>query len=64
MNVEPLEQYLEAVDAYKAGDKEKALGLLGRSLGTNHPTTMMRDALPELTRANRAVLAIILHRSK
>ncbi len=64
VNTGPLKQYLEAVDAYKAGDKEKSLVLLAESLGTDSPTAIMKDALAELTQANQAVLTIILQRSK
>ena len=63
-NTEPLRLYLESIDAYKSGNKKLALQRLCESVGTDRPTPIMEQALAELTQANQAILALILHRSK
>jgi hypothetical protein len=64
MNPEHLKTYLQGRDAFRAGDTDEALKLIANSLGTDQPTDIMRDALPELANLNDAALVILLHRSK
>ena len=63
MNTVPLATFLEARDAYKAGDKELALKLLAESVGASEPTQIMKDSLGALVDANPAILTLILDQS-
>ena len=60
----PLKLYLEGRDAFRAGDKEKALNLISESIGTKSPTPYMKSNLEKLAEPNDAVLTLIIHESK
>lgn len=64
VNTEPLKQYIESRDAFKAGENKKALKLLADSVGAPGPTEFMKDNLDKLTEPNDAVLTLIIHQSK
>ena len=64
MDTKPLRDYLEGVEAYKAGNKDEALNLIAHSVGAEKPTGIMEASLDKLVKPNEAVLGLILHESK
>ncbi len=64
VNTEPLKEYLEAIDAYNNGNKEKALELLANSVGAPGPTKYMESALGKLSEPNIAILTLLLNEIK
>lgn len=59
----PIKLYLEAVEAYKSGDKEEAAQKLAQSLGASEPSNIIRGSIDKLlstdTMPNDAVLRMI-----
>lgn len=64
VNIEPLKQYLEGLEAYRQGNNELALELIAKSIGAQEATPLMKEALAQIAKPNQAILALILHRSK
>ncbi len=64
VNTEPIKQYIQSRDAFKANDKETALRLLCQSMGVAEPTPYMISAVKELTEINEAALTLVLHKCK
>lgn len=64
VNTEPLRNYLESIEAAKAGEKEKALKLLASSIGAAEPSPYIKSNLDKLTKPHDAILTLILHESK
>ena len=58
--MQPLKDYIKAIEANKAGDREKALALLASSVGADEPTEFMKSALEKMLDSNDAVLTVIL----
>jgi hypothetical protein len=62
-SVKPIKSYLEAVDLYRAGNREAALQKLAEALGSEKPSAVIEDNLDKLLRPdslpNDAVLRII-----
>ncbi len=60
MNTEPMAEYLQAIEAFKAGHEGKSLELLAKSIGAQDPTAYMADCLPQLTKPNAAILTLLV----
>ena len=58
--MQPLKDYIKAIEANRNGDKEKALELLAASVGTDKPTEFMKSSLDKILDSNDAVLTEIL----
>jgi len=58
--MQPLKNYIKAIEANKAGDRAKALELLASSVGAEQPTEFMKSSLDKMLDSNDAVLTVIL----
>ena len=58
--MKPLKDYIKAIEANKAGNREEALKLLASSIGLEKPTTIMKDNLDNMLDSNDAVLTLII----
>jgi len=60
--MQPLKDYIKAIEANNKGDKEEALSLLTQSIGEEIPNDYIKSSLDKLLMSNDAVLTVILGR--
>lgn len=58
--MQPLKDYIKAIEANRNGDKARALELLTASVGAEQPTEFMKSTLDKMLDSNDAVLTVIL----
>ena len=61
MNTEPLSDYIQGIKELEKGNRDDALRLMAKSIGTKEPSQYMQDNLDKLAESNPAMLRLILN---
>lgn len=66
-DIQPIKDYVAAIDALHHGQSQKASELLAQAMGTDKPTPIIKGAIKQLltsdTPANDVALSLVAHRS-